>query len=71
MEAARRAALRAWKLRHTRVKDELNALVDLGIRRTPAQLRRMVELAEELEVINASRPGPSSASSSRKRGGRC
>ena len=35
VEAAKRAALRVWKLRHTRVKDELNALVDVGIHRTP------------------------------------
>ena len=29
VEAARRAAVRAWKLRHTRVKDELNAFTAL------------------------------------------
>ena len=67
VETARRAALSAWQLRHTRAKVLLNTLVNLGIHRTPAQLRRMVELAEELDVINASRPGPSSASSSSRR----
>ena len=50
-----------------KTKVELSTLVNLSIHRTPAQLRRMVELAEEHDVINASIPGPSSASSSSRR----
>ena len=52
---------------HEGSRTKLNALVDLHIRHTPAQLRRMVELAEEVEVINSSSPGPSSASSSSRK----
>ena len=53
VETARSEARYAWQVRYTRTRVELNGLVNLGVHRTPAQLRRMVELAEELDVINA------------------
>ena len=57
-EEEAKEALLAWSQRRGK---------DLGTRRTPLQLRRMVELAEEIAAINASQLGSSSASSSTRR----
>ena len=56
-------ALRAWKQRRKRVKDEFVALIDFPTL-SPHDERKLRELVSTMEAMDASRPGSSSASSS-------
>ena len=52
-----------WRRRRRKLKDEFMALLDLSSR-SPLQQKRMEELADIVDAMEASRPGTSSTSSS-------
>ena len=62
-EKEAKEALRAWKQRRKRVKDEFMALIGTPCR-SPLEERRKWELVSTIEAMDASRRGSSSASSS-------
>ena len=65
-EEEAKEALKAWKVRRKRVKDEFLALIDTPTL-TPLEEKRLQELVSISEAMDASKPGSSSASSSTRR----
>ena len=65
-EEEAKEALKAWKVRRKRVKDEFMALIDTPTL-TPLEKKRLQELVTISEAMDASKPNSSSASSSTRR----
>ena len=65
-EEEAKEALKAWKVRRKRVRDEFMALIDTPTL-TPLEEKRLQELVAIAEAMDASKPGSSSASSSTRR----